>query len=65
MTAGFTASHMWVDAAQAGSATFVSALALGLCSALTQTIDLEHFDQVPGRERGAWTTGERCHDDTE
>ena len=56
---------MWVDGARASSATLVSALAIGLCSVLTQTIDLEYFDQVPGQERGAWTTGERGHDDTE
>ena len=65
VTAGFAASHMWVDAARAGSATLVSALALSLYSVLAQMIDPEHFDQAPGRERGAWTTGERCHDDTE
>jgi len=65
VTLGFAAEHMWVDAARAGSATLTSALVLGLYSMLAQTIDPEHFDQAPGRERGAWMTGGHCHDDAE
>lgn len=64
-TVGFAASRSWVDAARAGSATLTSALVLGLYSRLAQTIDPEHFDRVPGRERGPWTAGGRCHDDAE
>lgn len=65
VTVGFAVSHMWVDAVRAGSATLMSALALGGYSMLVRTIDPEHFDQVPGRERGTWITGGRCHDDAE
>ena len=65
VTLGFAAGRMWVDTARAGSATLTSALVLGLYSMLAQTIDPEHFDQAPGRGRGAWMTGERCHDDIE
>ena len=45
----FAASHLWVDAARAGVATFACALTLGMYSMLAQTIDPEHFNQMPRR----------------